>query len=55
MGKGHSTQRLGAKFGPQLGGWPNNTAYMAFIWNTDGFPLGSGVLSFIAGEVQQLR
>ena len=39
----------------QLGGWPNNTAYMAFIWNTDGFPLGSGVLSFIAGEVQQLR
>lgn len=39
----------------QLGVWPSNTAYIAFIWNTEGFSLGSSVLSFTADEIQQLR
>lgn len=37
----------------RLGSWPCNTAYVAFIGNTDGFPFGSSLLPRVAYEVQE--
>lgn len=37
----------------RLGSWPCNTAYVAFIGNTDSFPFGSSLLPRVAYEVQE--